>query len=268
MIPPVSTTLAAVATDDAARRTRKHVSTIRGIRGVPGPELTKIVARAAETPVALPDDATALTQLFGTAWEDGLVAIGLLATTVRDTPAEALALGIAWAARTDDVATADALGWLVIGPAAVMADDLDAVLGLAGQPRPESRRVAVSAGLAWTPTPIEGPSAAALRTTLGERHLAMVDRPLGPWIGRLCARFVRDANPAVQKAVRRVLRAWADVDPNAVVAWAPTVRGGLPRLLGAVVDDAKAAVRFLDEADENDENDDDLHPDDVDEESP
>jgi len=44
-------------------------------------------------------------------------------------------------------------------------------------------------------------------------------------------RFVRDSGPPVQKALRRVLSAWAATSPEACATWAAGVKGGLPKLL-------------------------------------
>lgn len=238
----VAALLEAEADDDAADRARKHVTTIRGVRGVPAGALARIVAVLAATPPALPADADALGRTFGQAWEDGLVAIGLLSVADAD-PAEVLDVGLAWAERVDDVGTADALGWLVIGPSALgAADGLDRLLRLRQAPRPHTRRVAVASALAWTPEVVEGPAAAALRAKLGVPHVRMVDAPLDEPIARIGARFARDEAPEVQKAMRRLIRVWAAIEPARVVRWAGTVPGGLPKLLGAEVNAARAAV--------------------------
>ena len=47
--------------------------------------------------------------------------------------------------------------------------------------------------------------------------------------------LLRDESPAVRKALRRVLRAWGQADPEAVTRWAVSVRGGLPRILQSEV---------------------------------
>lgn len=223
------------------RRDPHAPRSLRGVRGVPGGKLAALIAEAyrAQAPT-LPADGPALDELFGRAWEDGLAAIGLCATCVRETPAEALALGLGWAERTDDVATADALGWLVLGPAAALGVQLPETLErLAEHARPETRRAAASMALAFTPEKIEGPAAAGLREQVGERQVRMVETVVPEIAGPILARFVRDDAPAVQKALRRVVRAWAADAPESLVAWAASVRGGIPRLLGAEVDRVK-----------------------------
>jgi hypothetical protein len=214
---------------------------LRGVRGLPPGKVAEIVAAAyREDPPKLPEDGPPLTALFAVAWEDGLAAIGLLATTVREHPSEAVDLALDWAPRVDDVITADSLGWLVLGPGAALSGRVEEVLDeLAALPRPEGRRIGASMALAYTPEKIEGAAAAGLREQLGLRQVRIVDQVRPDLLGPVCARFVRDAEPAVQKALRRALRAWADDDPASLVAWAPTIRGGLPRMLSDEVKRAK-----------------------------
>lgn len=238
MTHPLSTLLSSFSDDEAAKRIQKHTRPLRGVRGVPHGKIAELVTHAVTTkPPKLPRDAEALTSLFGSAWEDGLAAIGLLSTTVAETPEDALELGLDWADRTDDVTTADALGWLVLGPAAAASDGLRVVLeALGSHPRPETRRAAVTMAMAFTPEEVEGPAAAGLRALHQSRALRMVDAPVEEVLSGVIRRFLRDSAPPVQKGLRRVLRAWIDADPDRVLAWAPTVPGGLPRLLGAEID--------------------------------
>ncbi|MBX2799062.1 MAG: DNA alkylation repair protein [Myxococcales bacterium] len=237
--------LDALADADAARRTARHTSCLRGIRGVPPGDIARVTAELYRAdPPRLPRDATDIDRGFGGAFEDGLVAIGLLATAVADAPSHALRLGLDWAERTDDVTTADALGWLILAPSTLMTSSLtEALTRLAGHRRPETRRVAVAMGLGFTPTSVEGPAAAGLREKLGERSIRIVDHAQSDALARVCSRFVSDAAPPVQKALRRVVRAWADDDPRRVVRWASTVKAGLPRMLRDEVRRAKSRER-------------------------
>lgn len=241
MIADLETRLWAVATPEVADKAARALPCPRGHRGVPTGDLARVVAAAWRgAPVRLPDDAKVLSDTFGRAWEDGIAAIGLLSTCVVDAPTEAFELGLSLAERADDVATADAVGWLVLAPAALLTDDVDAIVErLRPARRDESRRAAVASALGFLPLEIEGPAAAALREKHGQRHLQLVQAPIAPALARVASAFVRDAAPPVQKGLRRVVRAWADADPAAVVAWAATVRGGLPKLLGAEVDRAR-----------------------------
>ena len=222
---------------DAAqqRKMSKQVNCLRGIRGTPLSEVARIgAAIQAETPPSLPEDEDALTRLFGTAWEDGLVAIGLLAALVPEHPADVFEIGQEWLTRVDDVQTADALGWLVLGPSALATGR-----SLAPEGRPEQRRAVAAMALSMIPLTLEGPSAAPLRQRLDLKAVQFVLAPVTEPLGALLTSVVKDSDPGVRKVIRRVLRAWTKADPGAVVAWAETIRGGLPRLLQDEVNKAR-----------------------------
>ena len=231
----ISEMLEEMSDKDTAKRSGKHVKCLRGIRGVPMGEVARIADAAfAEDRPSLPTDESELGALFGAAWEDGLVAIGLLATCCVDRPEDALEIGLDWAERTDDVQTADALGWLVLGPALAMLPQnrtKEVILRLATHHRPAVRRCAVALGMSWTPTVLEGPSAAPLRRKLKQKKIAMSAEADSKRLHGLCLRMVKDQDPSVIKAMRRLVRAWADADPQAVVAWGETMGGGLSKLL-------------------------------------
>lgn len=234
----ISEMLEATADEQVARNTRKDVRTIRGIRGTPHAEVAKVAnwAWTESRPVLSEEDS--LRRLFMSSWEDGLVAIGLLAALVPDGPAEVLEIGLDWLDRVDDGATADALGWLVLGPGLAGSGPDPARLAELIAPRrkhdhPAVRRALVAMGLAFLPMPIQGPSAAPLRARLGVQVVQFVDAPLSPLVGVICHAFLRDESPTVRKAMRRLIREWVRVDPAAVVAWEGEVRGGLPKLLSA-----------------------------------
>lgn len=243
----VSETLETLSKADIARKLRKQVQTIRGIRGVSLGDVAKVAASTwQDAHPALPEAGPELTRLFGTAFEDGLVAIGLLAAALPDAPAEAFAIGLDWVERVDDVATADALGWLVLGPAALlMGKPLEALGPVLGHGRPAVRRAGVMCAMAWLPEPIEGPAAAPLRAKLGQRHTQWVDVPQSVILSNLADRILRDESPEVRKALRRVLRTWTASDPTAVAEWGErwVTRGGLPKLLS---DETKRARRKAD----------------------
>lgn len=222
--------------DEAARRHRRQVSCARGIRGVPFGDLARIVDRTwRETPPQLPGDAPALSALYSTAWEDGLAAVGLLAAAAPDAPDAALALARDLAGRVDDPLTADALGWLVLGPlAGLTGQPYPAVVdGLAQHPRDDVRRAVVAGALAFTPTVVEGPAAAGLRARVGQARIRISDRVDPAVVGWVVATFRRDE--AVGRSVRRLLKAWGDEDPAGLLAFAASVPGGLPGPLAAEV---------------------------------
>jgi len=184
--------------------------------------------------------------LFHTAWEDGLVAIGLLGGCVPEEPEQAFDLGRSWLEQTDDLATADALGWIVLGGASLLTDKtLDTFYR---HTHVLVRRAVTMAGMAWTSAPMEGPSAAALREKVGIRTVRWTEHSHDAKLASLCHSMLRDEAPAIRKALRRVLRAWTGDQPAAVVQWADDVRGGLPKILRAEVERARRTVKRRDRA--------------------
>lgn len=241
----ISAALEEASTVEMARKRRQHATPLRGIRGTSDGDVARVLAKAYKaTPAKLPDHEAALDGLFGTAFEDGLVAVGLLAAAALDAPHDALDLATEWLDRVDDVATADAIGWLVLGPAGLTAGRLDEVLEHTRRhAHPDARRAGMAAALALTPAMVEGPAAAALRERLGERAIRFVEAPANDALAAFATGFVRDEAPTVRKALRRVVRAWTDADAAAVAAWGASVKGGLPKMIGEEVDRARRRAR-------------------------
>jgi hypothetical protein len=224
-----------IASDERTLKVRRReIQPLRGLRGVPHAEIAKVADAAWGTGPRLPRDAAALEELFVGSFEDGLVAIALLAGIGPDAAEAAWELGSSWLDRVDDNETADALGWMVLGPTALITGQgVDALLPLLARDQHAAvRRAAVSAGLAMTPEPLRGPAAAALRARLQIPHVRFVEAPLIEPLGRLLDVAARDPEPLVQKAVRRVLSAWSEADPASALDWAARFKGGLPKLLG------------------------------------
>lgn len=237
----LSETLEALSSDQDARKKGQHVRTLRGLRGVPDGEVAQVLAAAwHEERPTLPDDAWALNQLYGSAHEDGLVAIGLAAALVPDRPREVLEFGLDLLDRVDDLETADALGWVLLGPAALACDALDLLLARTRDHDHEAaRRAGVVAGLAMTTGTVRGPAASALRERLGTKRVQLVDRALSDHLATWADAFLRDDSPSVRKGLRRLLRLWTKGDAPAVVRWADRVGGGLPKLLKKETDRAR-----------------------------
>jgi hypothetical protein len=229
----ISAALEAAADGWTARMMRREVQPLRGLRGVPNGPLARLIDGFARQNVDLDRDAAELDRLFGSALEDGLVAIALVASRLPSAPDAAWDLGRSWLGRIDDVRSADDLGWLVLGPAALAAGQGSSpLLHLRATQPPVGRRALVAAAMAFLPVPIEGPAAAGLRATLEQRSLAFVAEARTADLAAFASAFFRDEAPQVQKGVRRLLRAWGTADPAGLVVWADTVRGGFPKLLG------------------------------------
>lgn len=226
----------------------RGIRTLRGVRGVPHGDVARIAAEAwKDNELDLGDDRAALERLFGMAWEDGMIAIGLTAAALPDDAEEALDIGLGWLSRIDDTGTADALGWMVLGPAVLSTGTPIARLVAAAKDcgHVAARRAAVAAGLAMTSEKLEGPAAAPLRERLGDRSIRFVEGAISPFLTELLLAFVYDDAAEVRKGVRRVLRAWTKDDPQAVVDWGEQVKGGLPKLLGQEVTRARRAAARL-----------------------
>lgn len=225
--------LDALSDPEQARRTRQHIRPIRGVRGVASGEISRIaVAIWEEEDTALPQAGPALGVLFSSAFEDGLVALSLLAAKTPTQPVEALHVALDWMDRVDDLTTADSLGWGVIGPVLLQRPDLmPEVFDYAHHSSPYSRRAALMSAMAGLPEPVEGAVAACLREMLGHRAVRFVDEPDPQWISTFLTLFLRDEAPPVRKALRRVCATWAFYSPDNAMEWANTTPGGIPKMV-------------------------------------
>jgi len=229
----LSQSLSKAASGAKARGLKKHISPLRGLRGAPGTAITDAINRGWKSGVHLDehDDVTQLKTLFSTAFEDGLVAIGLAAAALPDDPETGLALCHHWLSFADDIQTADALGWLMWMPALLSgAGKGPSALLDARSADPYTRRAAVIALLGALPVAIEGPAAAGLRARLDQRRVAFVDAPLDEILEEVLPPFLRDENPQVRKGVGRVVRSWASLSPDRAEA-AVHAPGGLHRVI-------------------------------------
>lgn len=245
-IDEIARRLDAGSTEETAKNHRNQHPTLRGFRGAPHAVIAQVTHDAwTQGGWALPRAEDRLDELFRSAWEDGIVAIGLLAASVPDRPDDALEIAADWLDRVDDTATADTLGWLVLGPAVLAgsADPSEALAAWKSRARGEARRAAVMGGMALTTTPVEGPAAAALRARVGVPKVAFVEAARSDWLDPWCFAFLRDEDPVVRKALRRVLGAWAGDDPEAATAFIHGVKGGVPTLLREEVERAARKSR-------------------------
>jgi len=218
-----------------AKKRGKQLQPFRGLRGTPPADIVHLLANLwkHERP-QLPRDMEALHDLFVSAHEDGLVAIGIVAALLPDAPADALDLADRWTILVDDVETADSLGWLVLGPGLLASGEpfADTLLEHTKSIHCDHvRRMAVMACMAALPVPIEGPAAAALRERTGEKRTAFVTEPLPDAFLPVVDGFLRDSSSLVQKAIARVLRSWATLDPDAAEAYIDAVSGGVSKKL-------------------------------------
>jgi hypothetical protein len=238
----ISASLESASDGHTARKRGRQVQPFRGVRGVAPKDVTRILVESwKESPLQLPDDEELLQTLFMTAFEDGLVAIGLLAAALPDAPVDVLDMADELLPHVDDTETADAIGWLVLGPGLLATGEglADGVLALRDAP-PHRRRAAVMSLLTALPEPVQGAAAGALRERMKTRNVVFVEGVLSDEIERAIVAFMRDTSPVVRKAVARVLRAWGACDPERVEALVQGFPGGLSKQLR---DEAERGIR-------------------------
>jgi hypothetical protein len=240
----ISESLGLLSTAENARAMRREVSSLRGVRGVLLRDVADIaVAAWQKRTINLRRDEIGLCDLFSCAFEDGFVAISLLAALIPDDPKGVLELGLEWLEITDDHQTADAIGWLLLGPGHLASQTpLSAVLARIDEiGHPCARRAAVMIGMSLLPVSVENHGACALRARLKVDEIKFVESPQSAAIHILGDHFLRDDAPAVRKALRRVLARWATIDPEAATLWrahAMTALGGLPKMISVDFDKA------------------------------
>ena len=231
---PISKHLEAKASQAQAGRRMKQLQPLRGLRGTPHAEVARLIAQTwKKSPVRLPDDLDALHELFCTAHEDGLVAMGLVAAALPDDPQQALDLAERWLDMVDDVETADALGWMIYGPALAAAGEPvgEVLSSWSRDPRPSVRRMALMGAMSRLPVLLEGPTAAGIRARIGEQKVALTDSVDGATLSRVCKAYLSDSHASVQKALARVVRSWGAWDPEGVETFLAGVQGGVPKRL-------------------------------------
>lgn len=242
----ISETLEALSDADTARKASRNVTTLKGIRGTPHGEIARVGAAVWQENRPRLADEDALGRLFSSGWEDGLLAVGLLAALVPDGASDCFDIASDWLTRVDDTHTADMLGWLVLSQSfAASGADPERLADFVASHKtshPAVRRALATMALGFLPVPLEGSSVAPLRARHGTPDLVFVEDPLSPLVSVVAHGLLRDEAPLVRKALRRVLKAWVKTDPAAVVAWEQEVRGGLPKLLSEVTKKARNKV--------------------------
>lgn len=230
----ISAALQAHSDTTYARKRNRQIQPLRGIRGVPARSVVAVLVESWKaSPLDLPDENGPINQLFTTAFEDGIVAIGLATAALPDAPYEVLDLADRWLELVDDVESGDAIGWLMFGPALLASREpfVSSVKELIVHEHPLRRRVGILSCFAAMPTPLEGPAAAALRERLGQRHLRFVETAMDDALDELLPRLIRDEQPVVRRALSRAMRTWATFSPDHVEEIITTFSGGAPRAL-------------------------------------
>jgi len=228
----ISKKLNAAAKKDLAGRRMKHVQPLRGVRGTPHATVASVIAATwKQGQLDLMRDSEQIHELFSTAHEDGLVAIGLVAALVPDAPQEALDLAERWIDLVDDVETADALGWMVYAPGLAAGGEpiVEVLCSYVRDARPIVRRLSVMALMARLPVPLEGPCAAAIRERVGNRRALLIDQADSKTLRPVCSAYIQDSDPLVRKALARVIRAWGQCAPAVVEEFLAEVPGGVNR---------------------------------------
>lgn len=245
-------TLNAHANPRFAQKRGRQLQTIRGVRGVENAVLIELINES--LPVVLEQHDATLNQLFGTAFEDGLIAISLLAVAGLENPSDALVLARHWLTFVDDVETADALGRVVIGPCLWHQEMPGDAQWLAENHRellrevvrsPFAVRAMMMASLAWLPEPVPGVTGAGLRAAIEASKVAFVEEPQSEALTLVFRHFLglKNANapgflhetPMLRKTLLHALKLWACWDPDSVAQCLQESLSTVPRVLQQAV---------------------------------
>ena len=203
--------LRALSNEKIAKKRQKEIRGIKGVRGVSNSDLIGVINEG-DWPV-LPQDEETVHRLYGTAHEDGLLAIALLAVCALEQPNAALQLVDRWLPFLDDTETADFLGHLVIGPAALATDEPIA-LRLQQAANPYAVRAELMGVLAALPIPVIGVCVAGLRRKFAVEQVIFVEEPILERVQQAVQETMYSDSPLVRKALRTVIRHWATWDPR------------------------------------------------------
>ena len=218
--------LRAHADSQLSKKRTLALKVLRGFRGAPARLIAELLE---EDPyVELPQGEEELHRLFMRAHEDGMIAIGLLSVAALSQAQEAYELAQEWLELIDDVETADALGWTVLGPIALQLS-LSPLEGYRHASGVYAKRAWVMSLLAAIPEPPKGAHVAGLRAHLQSEQVIFVDEPVLPVLQEAFPVLIKEEHPTLRKAVVALIRSWASASPEGIEAVIDLSKGNLPR---------------------------------------
>ena len=189
--------LRALSNAKIAQKKQKEIKGIRGVRGISNQDLIALINE--EVWPSLPEDSDTLHMLYGTAHEDGLLAIALLAVAALESPNEALQLVERWLPFLDNTETADFIGHLIIGPSAFALQE-SITDRITEQENPYAIRAELNSCLAAFPTPAKGVCVAGLRKKFAVDDVIFVEEPHLDWVHEAVSCTMRMEHPLIKKA--------------------------------------------------------------------
>ncbi len=220
--------LSAHADSELSKKRTRASKVTRGFRGTPARLIAELLEE--DPTVNIKSEMEQLHRLFMTAHEDGMIAIGLLSVAALSEPDLAAELAERWLGLIDDVESADALGWTVLGPL-----ELQHVGSNAQHYRQWSgvyaKRAWITSLMAALPEPPKGAHVAALRAHLGAEQVIFVEAPAQELLQGAFPAFVTEENHTLRKAIAALIRSWATFTPEAVAEVIDAQRENLPRWL-------------------------------------
>jgi hypothetical protein len=205
--------LRALSNDKFAQKKQKEIRGIKGVRGIGNSDLITIINE--EDWPQLPQDIETLHQLYGTAHEDGLLALALLAVAALEKPEDALDLVERWIPFLDDTETTDFLGHLIIGPS-VLATGESILERISVRENPYAIRAELMAALAALPSPPRGVCVAGLRRKFDVDDVIFVETPVFEVPRQAVLATMKMTHPVIQKALRQVIFVWSCWFPEEV----------------------------------------------------
>ena len=220
--------LSAHADSELSKKRTRALKVTRGIRGAPARLIAELLEE--DPTVDIETEIEQLHRLFMTAHEDGMIAIGLLSVAVLKEPELAAELAERWLGLIDDVESADALGWTVLGPLELQLAGANAQ-HYRQWPGVYAKRAWITSLMAALPEAPKGPHVAALRAHLGAEQVVFVDAPVQTLLQEAFPFFITEENHTLRKAIAALIRSWATFSPEAVSEVINAQRENLPRWL-------------------------------------